>query len=368
MDRATHERRTPRRVLSVLAAFALVAGMLVILAPGAGAVVNTCKARNLTKGTPVDTNLQRVIKAASPGDTISVKYVCVGNFKIAKKLSLVGKATPGVPKAVLNGNGTGRTLWVSAQVRLTNLKITGGKSLNGGGIYNTGTLTLKDTMVRGNTGDSGGGIANRDAAGTVTLNGSSSVSGNSAVGAGGIENFGAITMNDSSSVSDNTTAGAAGGIYNEGTVSLNGSSSVSGNASGWGGGILNHVGSVTLNGSSSVSGNTTFYEAGGIENLGTITMNDSSTVSGNRAGGTGGGIYTARTLTLIDSSITLNDSSSVSGNTTDSDDDLDGTGGGAFVACDSTLTGGVDGGNVNDNFRGTASPVEDNIAYETGCV
>jgi hypothetical protein len=44
-----------------LATIGLVTAMLAVLAPGAEAVVNTCKARNLTKDTPVDTNLQRVI-------------------------------------------------------------------------------------------------------------------------------------------------------------------------------------------------------------------------------------------------------------------------------------------------------------------
>ena len=217
MDRATRERRAPRRVLSVLATIGLVTALLAVLAPGADAVVNTCKARNLTKDTPVDTNLQRVIKAASPGDTIAVKYVCVGNFTIAKTLTLLGRATPGMAKAVLNANGAGRPLQVvMARVRLINLKVTGGLKNAGGGIYNdSGTVTLKDTVVRGNTASNdGGGIYNY--AGTVTLKGSSSVSGNTAdQRGGGIFSYaGTVALKNSSSVSGNTASQQGGGIFN----------------------------------------------------------------------------------------------------------------------------------------------------------
>jgi hypothetical protein len=252
MDRVTYERRTPQRMISVLRVTALVAGMLAVLAPGANAAVNTCKAKNLTKGTPVDTHLQRVIRAASPGDTISVKYVCVGNFNIGKDLTLVGKSTPGMAKAVLNANGTGRTLYVSAQVRLTNLKVTGGNLINagGGGIVNVaGILTLKDTVVSGNTGLGGGGIYNPNGS-TLIMNGSSSVNGN--------------TVPDGSSYS-------GGGIFNYyGTLIMNGSSSVNGNTAPSGGGISSYGGTVTLKDSSSVSGNTALHDGGILTGAGEV--------------------------------------------------------------------------------------------------
>jgi hypothetical protein len=68
---------------------------------------------------------------------------------------------------------------------------------------------------------------------------------------------------------------------------------------------------------------------------------------------------------VIDSSstVTMNDSSSVTGNTADFVDQGGVTGGGIYIwPCGGgALIGGVDGGNVNDNYRGTAAPVEDNI-------
>jgi hypothetical protein len=87
---------------------------------------------------------------------------------------------------------------------------------------------------------------------------------------------------------------------------------------------------------------------------GTLILNDTSSVKGND-GGLGGGIFNA-------GSVTMNDSSSVTGNTTDSVDQGGVTGGGIYIwPCGGALIGGVDGGNVNDNYRGTAAPVEDNI-------
>jgi len=85
------------------------------------------------------------------------------------------------------------------------------------------------------------------------MNGSSSVSGNSASFGGGIGNGGTLTLNDSSSVSGNTASGGGGGIFNySATLTLNGSSSVSGNIAdsdndgfGTGGGISNCFGTLT---------------------------------------------------------------------------------------------------------------------------
>jgi hypothetical protein len=278
-------------------------------------------------------NLQAVIKAASPGDKITVRYVCVGNFKIGKKLTLVGKAALGHPRAVLNGNGSGQVLRVNrARVRLVNLKITGGvlstqgcssgpdpTGCGGGLAANLGaTVTLKDTLVRGNiaAGGSGGGIA-IDYLSTVVLNGSSSVSGNSTA-SNGPEGY-----------------GVAGGILVfGGTLILNDTSSVRGNTGGEGGGIDT-------------------YEPG------SVTLNDSSSITGNSAIGDGGGINLN-----FNSPVTLNDSAYITGNTADADDFSGGEGGGVFVWCGGILNGAVDGGNLNDNFRGTAVPVEDNITYQ----
>ena len=73
----------------------------------------------------------------------------------------------------------------------------------------------------------------------------------------------------------------------------------------------------------------------------------------------GGGIQVDTSSTL-----TMNDSSSITGNTADVVDQGGVTGGGIYIfPCGGGIVvGAVDGGNVNDNYRGTAVPVEDNIS------
>jgi predicted outer membrane repeat protein len=233
-------------------------------------------ATDISPGGSSSNNLQDVINAATTGDTIEIRGTCTGNFAIGKDLTFVGISGT---SPTLDGNKTGHVLAVfsSTSVTLTDLTITNGTAEFGGGIINSGT---------------------------VTLNGSSSVSGN--------------------------TGTQGGGIWNNGSITLNGSSSVSGNSAfQFGGGILNEFSGSTLslNDSSSVHGNTAVFNGGGIYSTGTLTMNDTSSVSGNRA---------------------------------DADGDGFGSGGGIFN-CTGTLSGAVDGGNVHDNYRGTGTTI-DNIS------
>ena len=319
--------RRSRRA-AFLMTLSLLVGALVSLAPHASAAVNTCRARNVTKDRSTRRNLQLVIDAADPGDTIAVKYMCVGNFTIAKDLELVGRSTHDVPRPVLNANGAGRVLTVSGNVRLGNLVITGGfvtdqtypLENNGGGILNEGTLLLHNTVVRRNrANDHGGGIYN-SATGTLTLNGVSWVHGNRSDRGGGIANFGTTTMNGSSSVNGNAVRHFyhnrfGGGIYNEGVLTMNDSSSVRGNQGyyGHGCGIFSDNGTITLNDSSTVRGNVGISGsvAGGIDNShGTLTMNDRASVRGNTSSHLGGGIFNRR------GTVALNGSSSVTHNTT----------------------------------------------------
>ena len=119
---------------------------------------------------------------------------------------------------------------------------------------------------------------------------------------------------------------------------------------GGGTGIFNFHGIVTLDGSTRVSGNT----ARGIaQSTGNLTLNDQSTVSGNSATVGGAGIYTFR------GTVTLNDAASVTGNVSG------GSGGGIALdfgsvrlAGSSSVTGntaGVDGGGIGHYFGAAAT-------------
>jgi hypothetical protein len=170
-----------------------------------------------------------------------------------------------------------------------------------GGILNEGTLAIANTTVSGNHGvavycgarppctRAGGGVFNA-ASGVLTLT-DSIVSGNYAEQGGGIYNGGTLAVRNSL-VSGNRESGAyrgeGGGIYNgglfffpEGPSTLTMTSSVvSGNYADSGGGILNHGTAAVTN--STVSGNSAANEGGGILNYGTAAVAN-STVSGNVA-------------------------------------------------------------------------------------
>jgi Cep192 domain 4 len=247
-------------------------------------------------------NLQTIIDNASAGDTIDISGTCAGHFGIDKNLTLAGVADT---SPTLDGQNNGRVLLVQSgvSVALNDLTITNGNFVLGAGILNRGTVTLNgSTSVSGNAGGSSGngaGIANGDSVGTSTLimNGSSSVSGNTAGidGPGIYNNGGTVTLNDSSSVHGNSSGGSGGGIYNGGgTVTLNDSSSVYNNSSFNGGGIRS-FNTLTLNDSSSVHDNTAvrgggIYSGVGVTVGGTVTLNGSSSVYENTATGDGGGI------------------------------------------------------------------------------
>jgi len=205
----------------IVATLALIATVLLAAAPPAGAAgKKTCWVKNTTLaksyGPATGSVLQDAIDNASSGNDLEVRGRCIGNFTIHQALTLVGVAKNGYPVATLDGNLAGSVLSVYSTVTLTDLTITNGLGTDGGGIFN-------------------------DDGGTLTMNGSSSVSSNAADDdGGGIYNAGTLTMNDSSSVNGNTAANYGGGVFNTGTLTMNGSSSVSGNTAGLdGGGIFN---------------------------------------------------------------------------------------------------------------------------------
>jgi predicted outer membrane repeat protein len=323
----------------------LVAGHVVLATPNADAATS-CRARNVTKDRPSRSDLQAVITGADAGDKIAVRGVCVGTFVIPKDLRLVGRPINELPRPTLNARGQGRALKVTAKVRLVHLEVREGHGGLGGGIFNEGTLTLADTIVRRNqvtgegagiynTGDltlndslvtantatgwasKGGGIYN---AGSATLNTSASVVGNKVKGSGGgIYSTGTLAMNDASSVSGNVATGLdggrGGGIFNAGILTMSGTTVVSGNEADTkhlftvGGGIYNSTsGTVIMDENASVSGNGSSYGyAGGVLNDGVFTMNGSSSIVENHAVREGGGVRNGGTFTM-------NDSSSLNGN------------------------------------------------------
>jgi hypothetical protein len=207
----------------------------------------------------------------------------------------------------------------------------------GGGIWNTGTLTLMDSTVSGSSAHFGGGIANRG--GSLTLIDSavltSSAAGCRGVGSvvcsggGGLWNSGALALEESR-VSENT-ADWGGGIYSRGVSTLT-RSSVSGNAAGFdGGGLLNFETMSLID--STVSDNDSGQSGGGIANEAGVVQVTSSTLSANTAAAAGGSLFNpaGAAADLLNTT--------VSGNTAD-------TGGGIYNGGELTLASSTMAGNA----------------------
>jgi len=235
----------------------------------------------------------------------------------------------------------------------------------------SGTLTLTNCTVSGNTSTSSAGSIHNE--GQLSLM-SSSISQNTG---GGIVNNGgegATASVTKSTIAENTTDGPGGGaIYNEGSFHLT-SSLLSGNRStvGPGGGIYNLGGTMTIV-ASTISGNTATHSyGGGIENQADLTI-ASSTITGNTSAGNvephrgGGGIYNSGGTLSITSSL-------ISHNTLKASRQSGNSGGGIYNSGTLTLTdstianntaSGGPGGGISNDFGGTLTLVNSTIFGNT---
>jgi hypothetical protein len=201
---------------------------------------NDCKSPQ----TPCKT-VGHAVSLASAGDTVRVgAAIYKENLSITFGITISGSKAA---TTIVDGGATNSVVTVSGSgVTLSNLTFRNGKAEWGGGIYNTGTLTVNSCSVSGNSSvgkgfraAEGGGILNF---GKLTIN-NSTVSGNTASGgaggAGGGIFSGGILVIANSTITQNETAGGGGGIltggYN-GNLSLS-NVTISGNSSGFGGGI-----------------------------------------------------------------------------------------------------------------------------------
>ena len=144
----------------------------------------------------------------------------------------------------------------------------------GGGIDNTGTMTVSDCTLSGNSAGAGGGIDN---SGPMTITGST-LSGNSAkVFGGGIDNYAPLTITGSTIEENSVGAnGWGGGIHNESTLTVTGSTIEENSVGdgGYGGGLYNS-GTAVVTGST-LSANSGANGGGIYVSTGTVTVTDST--------------------------------------------------------------------------------------------
>ncbi len=151
-------------------------------------------------GCPYTSVQSAIAHASGPGAITICPGAYTENVTINRNFSLIGAGGGDGPgNTILQGTGGCRVLSVAAGViaSLQRLRITGGGSDIGAGIFNEGELTLTDCTITGNEANgNGGGIYNTGDS-RLALTGCN-VSANTAGGGGGIFNAGVCTIESSS--------------------------------------------------------------------------------------------------------------------------------------------------------------------------
>lgn len=230
-----------------------------------------------------------------------------GDLDITESVDITGD---GSNNTIIDGNNSDRVFQImsGAKVSISGVTIQHGfvTNDNGGGINNSGILTLNSSTISSNvvdtivSGGGGGGIYNQ---GDLTLENctidSNRAGTGTAAGGGGIQNEGATGVGSNtvrttiigSTVSNNTAPLGAGVRNLFGRVDIDISVIESNTADFSGGGVENVGGSATIS-RTAIRNNTAPQNGGGIDNLGAMDIGN-STIYGNQTlginpGGTGG--------------------------------------------------------------------------------
>jgi trimeric autotransporter adhesin len=240
-------------------------------------------------------SLRAAITNANASSGVTITFAVTGTINLLGALPALTQSMtitgPGASSLVVDGGGAVQVFNVGTGITVTISGLTIqnglGSASGGGGVANSGTLTLSSCLVAGNGIASGFGMG------------------------GAIYNLGTLAINQCT-VSNNTAVGASGngnggGLYNGGPATITDSTFSANTAEGqgpgggMGGAIFNNPsGTLTISGST-IAGNSVtapsgadFGQGGAIYDAGTLTVKN-STISGNSQTGTstddfGGGI------------------------------------------------------------------------------
>ena len=258
-------------------------------------------------------SLRQAVADVDPGGNISFAAALNGqtillagnDITISKNLTI--DASSLADGITISGNNSSRIFRISLGSVVTMEKLTiidgleiGSIESDGGGIFNSGDLTLIQSTVSDNSVDNDGG---------------------------GIYNSGTLTLVQST-VSDNLADDDGGGISNENGASLTlTQSTVSGNASDDDGGGIYCVGSSTLVATNSTIANNSALVGGNTPSGGGIFVSSSTltltycTIVGNSSNASGGGVRVDNTSVTIENTIVANNTASGSGADIELDND-----------------------------------------------
>ncbi len=185
----------------------------------------------------------------------------------------------------------------------------------GGGIYNQGNLFISSSILSGNFGGLAGGALENTSTGTASIR-NSSFTGNSGYHGGGIVNSGEMTIRNSSFYTNDTNSGFGGGIYNDGNITISQAAFNENSA-----GVGQKGGGVYNGGIAEINTSTFFYNSaptgfgGGIYNNGQLAIEADSFSLNSAEAGQGGAIYSATTepLPITNSTFSENNGGSSGG-------------------------------------------------------
>lgn len=271
--------------LSLLLGFGLLTGAA--LASGKAEAATTLTVSDCNDDSQLQTDINQ---ANSDNDGDAITFSCSGDIKLSHTLAITGSMTIDGRGQSITLDGQNQTQVIStssSNLTFNTLTIANGSTSNGfgGGIYNTGTVSIYNSTLSGNStsGGLGGGIFNT---GTVYIN-NSTLSNNSASGnlgeGGGIANYEGYVGIENSTIANNS-ATRGGGIYNQAGVTGIGNSTIADNSATLGGGI--YIGSDLVKSFSSIVAENT---GGDCENFGSIEDNGYSLDSDGSCGFTGTG-------------------------------------------------------------------------------
>jgi predicted outer membrane repeat protein len=195
---------------------------------------------------------------------------------------------------------------------------------------------------------------------TAAFNNLTITNGNTTVDGGGIFNSGTVTVTNST-VSGNTATTLGGGIYNGSTLTVT-NSTVSGNtASTFGGGLVSIALATVTN--STISGNTAKNSGGAIASTNTVTLTN-VTITGNRSDSDDAGAETGGGLFPNGGTATLNNTL-IAGNFRGTGTTRDDVSGAAVVAAsknnligDGTNLTGITNGSQGNQIGTGAAPID----------
>lgn len=214
---------------------------------------------------------------------------------------------------------TGGGVFNASKMQLMQSVFSGNRASDGGGLLNFGVVAIEASVLDGNKAVLGGGLMNGSApptvsgspedAGTVFLK-QTTIKGNTAEQGGGVYNLGDIVMDEGRTIGNSATQGGA--FYNDdqafrrtglSQLLLTGVT-VADNRATDGGGIYNKLGGVTLK-NTTLSGNSATQAGGGIYSLAYASL-ENTTLSQNSASRGGGVCNGTGSLTIDHSTIAGN--------------------------------------------------------------